>query len=223
MTLIFNDKPYFAIIGDIFDSKRINERGAVQAQLAAVLDGINKTYQSDIAANFMITLGDEFQGLLQTGQNAMAIISQIEREMHPTRLRFGLGAGGITTAINHDMPLGADGPAYYNARTMINELKQSENKSMAAKLTIKIGIENNHEVSDLINSIFALSFAIKNQWTNRQREIVETYLRCGTQSNAAKCLGINQSNVHKALAATDFYALQKAMDTINEVFSEIRS
>ena len=39
------------------------------------------------------------------------------------KLRFGIGVGEISTVINPEMALGADGPGYYNARKAIEDLK----------------------------------------------------------------------------------------------------
>ena len=55
---------YVAIIGDIIDSKKIKNRNEVQQKLKHVLSKINQSYDDIIAANFIISLGDEFQGLL---------------------------------------------------------------------------------------------------------------------------------------------------------------
>lgn len=51
---------------------------------------INETYEGDIASKFMVTLGDEFQGLLGKGSNAMYMISEIERRMYPVKSDLGL-------------------------------------------------------------------------------------------------------------------------------------
>ena len=112
ISLHFDYKPLVAIIGDIKSSKQLENRRSVQARFKEVLDSINNEYRDDIASKFMITLGDEFQGLLKNGSAAVFIIDKIEREMYPIKFRFGLGVGEITTDINSNMPLGADGPAY---------------------------------------------------------------------------------------------------------------
>lgn len=39
--------------------------------------------------------------------------------LYPVELRFGIGIGEITTEINTEMALGADGPGYYKAREAI--------------------------------------------------------------------------------------------------------
>lgn len=220
---LFDYVPYIAVIGDIVESKKLNDRSAVQDQLSSVLSDINISFSKDISSKFMITLGDEFQGLLLTGTHTMEIIDKIEREMYPTKIRFGIGVGKIATGINSNMPLGADGPAYYNARNMIVELKAAKKKKMEPKLNVKIEIAGNADISELINAIFSLNTILKAKWTGRQREIINTYLKCeGTQSDVANKLGINQSNVQKALSNSNYYAYQRALDIVTNILSMIK-
>ena len=223
MFFSFEYHPFVAVIGDIKGSKHLEDRRGVQNHLKEVLNTINKEYRDDLASKFMITLGDEFQGLLKGGSSAIFMIDKIEREMYPIQLRFGIGVGEITTDINSNIPLGADGPAYYNARKMIDELKTSEKKKMESKVNIKIEIQGNAEIPKLINTIFALLMTIKETWTHRQVEIMNSYLKGdGTQKDAARILNINQSNVQKALASANFYTYRKAMEAVAKVLSEIK-
>lgn len=222
MIFHFEYPPYVAIIGDLKNSKNLKNRRAVQARLETVLEAVNQAYPEALASKFMITLGDEFQGLLKTGTAVLEILERIERGMHPVQLRFGVGVGEITTDIHPDRPLGADGPAYYLARSMIDALKASEKRKMESKVNIRIDIQEHPEVSDLLNAIFALAMTIKDQWTPRQIEVMNAYLTYGTQIDAAKALGINQPAVQKALAAANFYPYRKALDTVAKVFAGIR-
>ncbi|NLY38872.1 MAG: hypothetical protein GX044_06175 [Firmicutes bacterium] len=223
LSFSFNFKPYIAVIGDIVASKKISDRRAVQEKLGAVLSGINKKYSGDLASRFMLTLGDEFQGLLEAGGHALAIVDKIEREMHPVMMRFGIGVGRITTAIDRHFPLGADGPAYYYARKMIDELKTAEKRNKEAKQNIKIAIEEHAALSELLNTIFALCTALKARWTGRQREVINAYLDYREiQSDAAQKLGIHQSSVQRALANANFYTYQKALLVVSEILSEIK-
>jgi hypothetical protein len=223
MFFFFDYKPFVAIIGDIRNSKQLENRRAVQIRLKEVLDAINNEYRDYIASKFMITLGDEFQGLLKTGSSAIFIIDKIEREMYPIKLRFGIGVGEITTDINSDMPLGADGSAYYNARKMIDELKASVKKKMEPKANVRIEVQGNADISRVINTIFSLISTIKETWTPRQIEIINSYLNTGgKQKDTARILNINQSNVQKALSSANYYTYRKAIETIAEVLSDIK-
>lgn len=93
-----------------------------------ILNQLNTEYSFDISAKFTITLGDEFQGLLHNCTNLLHITETIQREMYPVKLRFGIGVGEITTDINPELAIGADGPSYYYARKAIHELRNNEKK-----------------------------------------------------------------------------------------------
>ncbi|MEL7654657.1 MAG: SatD family protein [Bacillota bacterium] len=218
-----NHKLYIAMIGDIVQSKELENRKECQDKLMTVLDSINKKYTESIASKFMITLGDEFQGLLKNGADTMRIISDIEIKMFPVKIRFGIGIGRITTDINSDIPLGADGPAYYNARKMVELIKKTEKKNKTTDINIMIASEDNQSTDILLNTILTLSSAIKNKWTDRQREIVFDCIEHGdNQVRAAERLGIGQSSVQKSLSNTDYYSYKKAMDTIADALAEIK-
>ena len=117
---------YIVIIGDIKHSKSISNRYEIQGQLKKTLDYINKKYKTSVAARFLITLGDEFQGLLSTAEPLIDIIGYIQNEMFPVRIRVGVGIGEITTEINKNAAIGAYGPAFYAARRAIIEIHDTE-------------------------------------------------------------------------------------------------
>ena len=85
---------YCAIIGDIIQSKELADRAGVQAKLQETLTQINRRYEKVLASDCTITLGDEFQALLYTPVPAFELIEEVQRRMHPVRLRFGVGVGG---------------------------------------------------------------------------------------------------------------------------------
>jgi len=117
---------YIAIIGDIIDSKKIKSRRQIQEKLNRILKHVNEAYYADISAKFIITLGDEFQGLLKSFEHMLDIVKYIQREMYPVMLRFGIGFGEINTNIFFEAAIGADGPAYYAAREVIEQLRGQE-------------------------------------------------------------------------------------------------
>ncbi|HHZ01445.1 MAG TPA: hypothetical protein GX396_00710 [Tissierellia bacterium] len=224
MFLSFENSPYIAVIGDIRDSKKLQQRSEVQKKLKSILEEVNNKYYKDIASKFMITLGDEFQGLLCNGSNTMDIIFEIERKMHPVKIRFGIGIGTITTEINKEMPIGADGPGYYNARKAINFLKDNEKRKQTNTADIRIEAEgSNEEMTVMINTILSLLTVIKNSWTERQREIIWDILKHqDNQSDVAKRFNIKQPAVQKSLSKGNYYAYKDALDTIKRALAEIR-
>ncbi len=223
MFFFFLDESYVAVIGDIIKSKQLPDRNQVQHKLTDILKEINQKYADELASNFMVTLGDEFQGLLKCGKSTMSIISEIEMQMYPVKIRFGLGVGKITTAINRDIPLGADGPAYYNARKMIDALKGSEKKLKKSYSNIMISIDGDESgVSILFNSILSLCSTIKQKWSKRQREIISAYIEHdNNQVRTASYLNIKQSSVHKGLSTAGYFSYTDAIDAIAQMLSQV--
>ena len=218
----FSYKPYAAIIGDIVDSRGLRDRKTTQEKLVGVLNEINDIYSHDISSRFMVTLGDEFQGLLHNGAHIIEALEKIERDLFPVKARFGIGIGEIVTEIKYDSPFGADGSAYYNARKIIDMLKTFEKKKMGPKPNIGVEIESHDEMTMLINSVFSQNTIIKAKITPRQREVINVYLNCGgTQNSAAQILGISQSTVQKALNASGYYTCYHALQSVTKVIEQI--
>lgn len=224
MFFSFENDIYIAVIGDIKESKKITNRSEVQKKLKQILEKINDKYTDDISSKFMITLGDEFQGLLCNGKNIMNIIFEIERDMYPVKIRFGVGAGTITTAVNKEMSIGADGPGYYNARNAIEIIKENEKKKQTNAADIRFEAEGSNQATTImINTILSLLTVIKNSWSDRQREIIWDMLQYqDNQVDAANRFKIKQPAIQKSLAKGKYYAYKDALDTIESSLSEIR-
>lgn len=213
---------YTVIIGDIVNSREINDRREIQTRFRAVLSDINSKYKAYISARFKITLGDEFQGLLSDCRNVIRIIMEIENLMRPLRLRFGVGIGTIDTDIIYDDSSEIDGPAYHRARGMIEQIGQKEMQYEESQSNIMICSGDSCSDQDmLINSLLSATFAIKSKWTGRQDEIIRVYETNGeNQYKTAEILGIAQSTVNRALRNARFYAYKSAIDTISKVLTK---
>lgn len=222
MICFMNEKLYFAIIGDIKNSKDLKVRNEVQVRLRSVLDEMNRIYADDIAAKFLITLGDEFQGLLTDGKNVLKIIQELQMQLYPVELRFGIGFGKITTEINVEMALGADGPGFYSARSAIETLKNSSRKNKAVPADIRLETQDMDPVRTiLINTVFELLKSIEQIWTDRQREIIWNMIKYRDgQKNVAKRMGIAQSSVQKSLANGKYYTYDNAVKNVANILGE---
>lgn len=224
MFFFFFSTSYIAIVGDIVESKTLEDRNSAQKKLKSILKKINTKYRDDIEARFTITLGDEFQGLLKSGQQVLDIITEIEIRMHPIGIRFGIGVGEISTDINRYAALGADGEAYYRARKMIEEIRQLERQKKPIPTDIMVNTDpQNEEIDKLINTVLALCKSIKDRWTDRQREVVYDCLLNGdNQEQVANRLGRKQPAIQKNLAAAGYYPYKEAISVVAMLISKIR-
>ena len=215
---------FVAVIGDMKDSRHLENRKEVQVRLQGILDRLNEKYKDEIVSRFLITLGDEFQGLLSSGKYILDMVNEIRMEMYPVRLRFGIGFGQITTDIRTEMALGADGPGYYRSREAVELLKEREKKkrSVLAELCLKMD-ETHRDKEILLNTVFDLMYVVESGWTDRQREVIWDMLLHGDgQQNTASRLDITQSTVQKTLAAGSYYTYESALKNASEILGDIQ-
>lgn len=210
---------YYAIIGDIKSSKVLNDRFNIQEKLKRTLININLTYKNDIAANFLITLGDEFQGLLLNAGNILQIVKFIQREMYPVKIRFGIGIGDVLTEINKEAAIGADGPAFYAARNMLLEMHELENKIKIQAPDIQLAEykdKQNFEIKE-INTMLSLVKTIEDGWSDKQRYTIwDMMINKGSQEACALRMETSQSTVARRLADGKYVVYVNALNVIEE-------
>ena len=195
---------YLALIADVIDSKMVQERFDLQKQLEKTLQTMNELFGEFIASNFTLTLGDEFQGLLKVDAPVFQIIDTLRSELTPTQLRFGIGLGEIVTDIDPLQSIGADGPAYWNARAAINLVHQ-KNDYGNTQIYFSCGKEKQ---DFFVNALIASGEAIRSGWRGSQEEILLDLLkRCVysenfSQQDLAQSLEINPSALSKRLKSS---------------------
>ncbi len=184
---------YIGIIGDIVNSRELRDRNHTQIKLEKTLQAINKKYSECIVSEFLITLGDEFQGLLKPTATAYRILCEITEEMYPVQIRFGLGYDKISTNLKREA-LAMDGPVFYLAR----EAVKTAHDSVGHTVVFKSGALNVHEETH-INLMFQSLSVIKKLWDDSFWKIIK-YLREGrTQSDIANIIGTSQPYISKLI------------------------
>ena len=195
---------YLALIADVIDSKMVQERIDLQKQIEKTLQNMNKLFGDYLASRFTLTLGDEFQALLEVNAPVFQIIDTLRSELNPTQLRFGIGLGEIVTDIDPLQSVGADGPAYWNARAAINFVHQ-KNDYGNTQIYFSSGKENQ---DFFVNALIASGEAIRSGWRDSQEEILlnllkrSVYSESFSQQDLAQSLGLNPSALSKRLKSS---------------------
>ena len=195
---------YLALIADVIDSKMVQERLDLQKQVEKTLQKMNELFGDYLASRFTLTLGDEFQALLKVDAPVFQIIDTLRSELNPTQLRFGIGLGEIVTAIDPLQSVGADGPAYWNARAAINFVHQ-KNDYGNTQIYFSSGKENQ---DFFVNALIASGEAIRSGWRDSQEEILlnllkrSVYSESFSQQDLAQSLAINPSALSKRLKSS---------------------
>jgi hypothetical protein len=164
------------IIGDLINSRKLKNRLSAQERLKDSLSEVNKKYSDEIGSKFMITLGDEFQGLLLTGCNCLRILDEISFRMSPIEIRFGLGVGELNTVLNKELCTGMDGPVFWKAREAIQVIHK---KNDYGRTNVHLCSQKNDFSVVLINDILKLTALQMSGWRDTQKEIYRLVLEDG--------------------------------------------
>lgn len=193
---------------DIKRSKQMRERGAAQETVRTMLRRLNHSYRTDKLADFMITLGDEFQGALWNPAKAYDVFLDLKQNL---RLPFycGLGLGGISTSISTRI-VEMDGPAFHHAREALGSAKK-----LGKDLVIRT---DSLELDRLINSLTALIVAVRNKRTRRQKTVVENLeARQVSRVDIARKMGVTKQAISKTLKSAAYNDIMEAEGVLREL------
>lgn len=114
------------IVCDIKNSQNLENREMVQYQLIDMLKDVNKRFASMIVSPFIITLGDEWQGLLHCPSDYKKLLDHFNNSLSPVSFYCGIGIGEITIH-NFELTVNQlDGPSFHKARKALKFAKQNQ-------------------------------------------------------------------------------------------------
>jgi hypothetical protein len=194
-----------------------------------VLEGINQDFGADRAygdcliSKFTVTLGDEFQALLKPTRTIFQILDMISWKMGPSKIRYGIGVGGISTSIDPNNSIGADGPAYWFAREAIDYI-HGNNDYGANCLAFRC------EDKDLVlwlNDALACTEFMKSKWNVTQREVFHELLKDRLydeqfeQKAMAARMGLKPSPLQKRLKTGGLRIYLRTRNSLGSVIEKL--
>jgi len=205
---------FVVVIADVRGSRKmgLDERYEGQLFLKSAIIQVNEDYDDRIEAPFMITRGDEFQGVLRDMQSALNSIFEFERLLFPLRLRYGIGRGAIQR-MGSDIPIEMDGPAFHRASSALNEVKKKK-QFIAFNTDIP-------EVDGLINTIFALLSAIRARWNDVTFERYWKYKELGTFKKVADLEKVSTQAVWDSMNNMRVMDVLDAEQRLHDFFSRV--
>jgi len=115
---------YTTIICDLRKSRSLPNREAVQRKLIETIKEANVLYASTLVSPFLITIGDEWQGLLVQPGDYQKVLDFFRARLTGLSFYAGVGVGEVSI---HDFELTVnqlDGPSFYKARAALTLAKR---------------------------------------------------------------------------------------------------
>ncbi|HHE54854.1 MAG TPA: ArsR family transcriptional regulator [Caldithrix abyssi] len=196
-------KNYFVIIGDIVQSRQIKKRAQVQKIFAQAIADLERNFNDSFLSPPTLTIGDEFQAVLQSTQDLFMLVHQFEIAMEPVQVRFGLGLGQIETPINRQAAIGMDGSAFHYAREAIEQARLQNRKY----LLITAMDEIQHKALELLLRWIDLNLQT---WSIEKLKILTMHRQGKRQKEIANSLKMSQPAISQHLSKPVFSLIMES-------------
>jgi hypothetical protein len=192
-----------AIIADIVRSRLIvaPARQQLQRRVEATLAELNRRFSRALAAKFVVTVGDEFQGLLEATEVIPELIRHLEMALPEIDLRFGIGRGSLETDLR-EYAIGMDGPVWHAARRAIESAKASRRLG-----GVFAGFNDGDDLT--LNGLARVLHHMRSRLTTKQRTILEDLLSEGSQKDLARRAGVSPQAISKQARAAGWEAYRE--------------
>lgn len=111
------------IICDLKKSRQLINREKTQYQIIHMLKAANVIFSQNIVVPFIITLGDEWEGLLRNNSDYSRILHFFHKSLNDIDFYCGIGIGPVSIR-NFELTVNQlDGPSFYLAREALKQAK----------------------------------------------------------------------------------------------------
>jgi len=183
---------YPILMADIIDSGRKDSKVLIH-QFKKIVASINTSRKLNFLSPLTITLGDEFQGIVDTIPNGLKIILEIEEliieHLYDLKFRYVLSFGAIDTEINSNIAYEMLGKGLTKARKSLNELKKNQNSRFHVQLDSK-----NNEYEEIINKAFVVYQSFIDSWKVKDYKIIWQFLNRRHYKVVAKNVNLDESS-----------------------------
>jgi hypothetical protein len=206
----FRASHYVAIIADMVRSRDLPpaKRSAVQKDFQKLVATLNREYGESLAAKFVITLGDEFQGLLTRAEIIPDLTWRFEENFPERELRVGVGMGPLSTAIQ-PFAINIDGPVLHAARAAIEKAKKDH--------TLGPVFYGFGQLDELLTQVASLLSFHRTRWTASQRNIIGMSRKGMTRVEITRRLKVTHQVVSKHALASGWLQYLGAENALREI------
>jgi hypothetical protein len=209
-------KKYHILMGDIVASRKY--RGDVLLRdFKSLVSSCNADLASDILSPYTITLGDEFQGIPNSLNSALASIFYLEEMSREKglnfKLRYVLHYGEIKTPLNRQIAYEMTGAGLTKARRMLNEKKRGLPRF---RFDLK-----NRMLTNQLNRLFSVLDALTSEWQQKDYSLINDMLKQENNEAVGIKHGKNRTQIwkrRKRLRINEYKTLRDVIFNFIEVY-----
>ncbi len=200
-----------AVIVDIVASREteIGKRRELDKALRELLKRVHNRFEEDCLAHPALTQGDSLELLVSSWRPIVFVFQSLL--MKELEFRVGLGTGEVT--IRKKNADECDGPAFWNAREALNEIK--EMKYMTRTAGFKIDDKSSEEESNMVIVSLLFLTSLLGMTPTQVRHCYHYIWEKKRVSEIAPVVGTSKGNVSRSLSKTPCYLLERIMAHID--------
>ena len=209
-------KDYFVLMADIVDSRKSNQN-KLMSNFKTVVSETNYENNELMLSPMTITLGDEFQGIVNDAKAAVKLIFSIEEKIiHLNagfKLRFVLVEGKIDTPINKTIAYEMLGDGLTQAREALAIHKSSN-------IRYYFNLKNKTKSEALVNSMFLYQSIIDDWKISKDYDLITKFLKLRDYKVVAEQLGKTRSQIwkrEKSLKIEEYFSAKSLINYISEL------
>ena len=163
---------HYIIMADVISSRTITKENDFMGQFKQLIEETNKTFASNILSPLTITLGDEFQGVVDSAETLFKLLFFLEEEIiarnYGFQMRYSMVYGAIETEINTKIAYEMYGSGLTKAREALKQLKSTGQH---------YAIELHSKIDEQLQLCTMLYQSIKLDWKRIEFEIITAFLK----------------------------------------------
>lgn len=163
---------YYILMADIVES-RSKDGSELMEGFKYMVEETTVQYKPKFLSPLTITLGDEFQSIVQSLQDGIDLIFKIEeyriRKKYNFELRYVINYGKIDTPINTEIAHEMLGEGLTDAREALKKLKRKDQNYMV--------LLKNKKLADYLNQLLFIYHSIISHWNKKDYEIISYFMQ----------------------------------------------
>jgi len=197
----------FAVVTlDLIGSRDID---TLSTKIKNLLHEINRRYHAQLIAPFVVTLGDEFQGVLRSTSEVFHIFIDVQSVFE---IYAGVGTGKIDRSQDTYSP-SMTGEAFVRSREAIHSAKDRRRTFVVSTGEVELDL--------VVNTLAYAAQFIRSEQTARQKSVIDSLLLDSNlkKSRLATKLKVSPQAISRILKGGGFYTTQEITTTIQHILS----
>lgn len=240
-------KIYGVINMDIIGSRKLKNRETIQKKINKYLEYMNESNKYMLVAPIAMTLGDEWQIVLERAEKCYYIIGEFQKLLRELSVQVyaGFGIGTMSTGVHIDVR-NMDGECFIKAREALNIIKNKNrfyNEKISSKknnvyfngssiyfndlqskkayeleeTAITLG-EDYLTVNSIVNSMIENNEILKEKITYKQQQIINLYEKFGSYNKIISADKANsKADISQKINNSNYFVIKNNNITIERL------